>query len=146
MSEMSDESEVSYDRPLLVTILAALYVLIGVIVVVAGIAVIALGGSVVDDLIASMGIEGVDLGWAAGLVGALCIVVGLVYLVIGYGFLKGWKSMWYLGVLFMVLDIIVSVVTVALGNFGSILTLIIAVILLLYLFKSNVKQFFLKRE
>ncbi len=96
------------DRPILVTILGVLYILVGLVSL---------------------------LAFPVGIISAI------VCIVIGYGMLKGWKIMWYLGVIFAVIGIIVSIPGIFAGV--GIVTLIIEIIILYYLFRPNVKSFFL---
>lgn len=132
---MSEDSENPYERPLMVSFVAVLYALMGLIAIIAGIAIVIGGTLVADDVTASSAI------------GIVLIIPGIICFVLCAGFLKGWSVMWYLGVIFTVLSIIAGVaVMIALGSLVMVGTLIIDVIILLYLFKSNVKLFFLKHE
>ncbi|HJH57308.1 MAG TPA: hypothetical protein IAC83_04480 [Euryarchaeota archaeon] len=112
-------------RPLLITIIGALYALVGVLAILAGI-VLAIGGAASDAL-------------AAGAVGGgIVTIVGLIYIVIALGFFKGWKLWWYLGVLFSIIGIILGLLSFPAG----LLVVIIQLIILWYLFRDNVKAFF----
>ena len=112
-------------RPLLITIIGALYALVGVLAILAGI-VLAIGGAASDAL-------------AAGAVGGgVVAIVGLIYIVIALGFFKGWKLWWYLGVLFSIIGIILGLLSFPAG----LLVVIIQLIILWYLFRDNVKAFF----
>ena len=138
-------SDNPYSRPLVVTILGVLYALAAIILIIAGVALMAGGEAFVDELIkqdSSMEfLKGIGLGAGAGL-----LVLGLIYGVICYGFFQGWSIMWYLGVIFTVIGAVISIATIVVGGFGSIVTLIIDLIILLYLFKPNVKLYFLKHS
>lgn len=112
-------------RPLLITIIGALYALVGVLAILAGI-VLAIGDAASDAL-------------AAGAVGGgIVAIVGLIYIVIALGFFKGWKLWWYLGVLFSIIGIILGLLSFPAG----LLVVIIQLIILWYLFRDNVKAFF----
>ena len=73
---------------------------------------------------------------AAG--GGAIAVFGLIYIVIALGFFKGWKLWWYLGVIFAILGIIGGLLMFPVG----LITVIIELIILWYLFRDNVKAFF----
>lgn len=73
------------------------------------------------------------------LVGGAYIVLGIIYIIISLGFLKGWKLWWYLGVIFTVIEIILELFSLP----GGIVVIIIDVIILWYLFRPNVKAYFL---
>ena len=117
-------------RPLLITIIGALYALVGVLAILAGI-VLAIGGAASDAL-------------AAGAVGGgIVAIVGLIYIVIALGFFKGWKLWWYLGVIFTILNLIFGIASLFVTGAGGIVLVIVALIILWYLFRDNVKEFFL---
>ena len=72
------------------------------------------------------------------------IVVAIIAMLIGYGLLKGWKIMWYLGDIFGILGLIggvIMLVTVA-GFITGIISIIINLLILYYLFRPGVKAFF----
>ena len=76
-------------RPLLITIIGALYALLGIVMLALGALTFA-GGAVGGEV-------------AAGAVGGGTVaVIGLIYIIIALGFLKGWKLWWYLGVIFAI--------------------------------------------
>lgn len=117
-------------RPLLITIIGALYALVGVLAILAGI-ILAVGGAAADAL-------------AAGAVGGgIVAIVGLIYIVIALGFFKGWKLWWYLGVIFTILNLIFGIASLFVTGAGGIVLVIVALIILWYLFRDNVKEFFL---
>ncbi len=136
-------SDNPYDRPLIVTIIGVLYALGAIVLIIAGAALIVGGDALIDELIkqdASLdALQGLGLG-----LGAAYLILGLFYGVISYGFFKGWSIMWYLGVIFTIIGALFSIATIVLGGFAMIITLIVELIILLYLFKPNVKLFFLK--
>lgn len=132
-----------YDRPILVTVIAILYALGALILIIGGVGMAIGGESIIDEIIAEdpemSFLEGMGLAF-----GIAVLIVGLVIAVVSYGFLKGWSVMWYLGLILAVLGAISSLISIAFGQFGAIFSLAIAVIIVLYLFKDNVKLFFLK--
>ena len=122
---MADEKS----RPLLITIIAILYFVVGILVVLSGI-MLMVGGAAVGQL---------ALG---GMTGGVMVVFGLVNLVIAGGFWNGWKAIWYLAVIFGFLSIILCVVGLFTTGGVSLVGLIIQALLLYYMFRPNVKEFF----
>ncbi|MBO4763462.1 MAG: hypothetical protein J5485_02405 [Candidatus Methanomethylophilaceae archaeon] len=116
-------------RPLLITIIAILYFIAGVLGVLAGILLL-VGGAAVGEL---------ALG---GMTGGILVVMGLINLVIAGGFWNGWKAIWYLAVIFGFISIIICVVGLFTTGGVSIVGLIIQALLLYYMFRPNVKEFF----
>ena len=125
MRDMADEKS----RPTLITIIAILYFLVGVLSIISGLVMI-VGGAAVGQLV---------LG---SMTGAVLIVVGLVNLVIAGGFWNGWKAIWYLAVIFGVLELIICIVGVFSVGPLSLVGLLIEALLLYYMFRPNVKEFF----
>ena len=126
-----------YKRPLLVTIFAVIYLLVGLGILIGSIGIL-VGG---EAMLIEAGME--EYAGVYAYIGAMSLVVGLVYLLISYGFLKGWSVIWYIGVIFSVLGIVMSALCV-MASPGFIVTLVVFLVMLLYLFKDNVKLFFLK--
>ena len=122
---MADEKS----RPLLITIIAILYFVVGILAVLSGI-MLMVGGAAVGQL---------ALG---GMTGGVLLVVGLINLVIAGGFWNGWKAIWYLAVIFGFIEIILCVVGLFTTGGVSIIGLIIEALLLYYMFRPNVKEFF----
>ena len=131
-------------RPLLITILAILYFLCGILLLLSGI-VLALGVINLEDFTE----EFKSLLSAGGIV---LIIMGIIYLIVAGGFWNGWKIMWYLGVIFTFISLILAIVSMAgsayllLADFSIVLGLVLPVainaLLLYYLFRPNVKEFF----
>lgn len=81
----------------------------------------------------------------AGVGGVAGIIAGLIFVIIGYGFLKGWAIVWYLGVLVYILALLSSAYALVMGATGMIVTVAISLVILLYLFSKKVKTFFLEK-
>ncbi len=118
-------------RPLLVTLFAILNILIGL-------AAILVGGLTFTGLTIIGGIE------TGALAGGSSVVAGLIYILIGVGFLCGWSIMWYLGIIFEALAIVLDAMSLFVGNFSAIIPILVSLIIILYLFKPNVKRYFLE--
>lgn len=120
-------------RPLLITIVGALYLIVGVAMLLTGVA-----GYIADS-------SAVPLGeLIVGLVG------GAISLIIGLGLLKGIRIIWYVAVIFaaiyLILSVILAVMDAVDGDFvnvaASIIQAIIYAIIIWYLRKDGVKDFF----
>ncbi len=130
-------SDNEYDRPFLVTLIAILYGLAGILMLLGGIALlVAGGGTVTEESIGMLGTVG----------GGVMVIAGLIYMVLCFGFLKGWSIMWYLGVIFAAFGILMGIVSIFTSGLAGIISVLIPAIIMWYLFRSNVKLFFLKHE
>jgi hypothetical protein len=124
------------DRPILITIIAVITILVAVLFILAGLG-IAIGSEFLD-----MGedfAEIINLGVIAG-VGFL--ILGLIMFVVGYGFLKGWTLFWYIGVIIYALVVVFAIYTIYLGQPISVVELVIALVILFYLSRPKVRTFF----
>ena len=118
-------------RPLLITLIAILNIILGL-------GAILVGGLMFTGMTVLGGLQ------VGAMTGGVSVIIGLIYILIGIGFLSGWSIMWYLGVIFEVLGIILNVLTLFVGNLSAIISILISLIILLYLFKPNVKRYFLE--
>ena len=118
-------------RPLLITLIAILNIILGL-------GAILVGGLMFTGMTVLGGLQ------VGAMTGGVSVIIGLIYILIGIGFLSGWSVMWYLGVIFEVLGIILNVLTLFVGNLSAIISILISLIILLYLFKPNVKRYFLE--
>ena len=119
-------------RPLLVTLIAVVYLLMALVFLAA--AALSLGGI---ELEIDMSEE------LLSLFGGSSLILGLFLLFISIGFFRGWSIFWYLGVIVTVISLLLSAATILSGSMGSIIPTLVLLIVLLYLFKRNVKDFFL---
>lgn len=120
-------------RPILVSILAILYFIGGIFLIIFGVMMLT-GGIVLSESDPDTSI--LALG------GAPVIVIGVISLIIAGGFWNGWKIMWYLGVIFSILSLIGSIVSVFTGAIPMIVSAVIDALILYYLFRPGVKAFF----
>ena len=125
-------------RPMGITILAILAGIAGVLGILGGLALVGLGGF----MAASTGTAGLfGLGAIAGII---VLAVGVAYLAFAYGAwtLKPWA--WPLGVAIAAISVILSVLNVIGGGSitSEILNIVIAAIILYYLFQANIKALF----
>src|SRR6267143_983051 len=107
-------------RPTGVTILAVLEFLIGFFSL--------LGGLVAVAGAAFVGLVGVAaLAVVALALGVFLVIIGIFSLLIGYGLWTGKSWAWTVGVIFSILGIIGGIISLATGNTGSIVGLILQV-------------------
>lgn len=114
-------------RPLLISIIGYIYLLMGLTMLFVGMAAI-FGLSITVPGLLVVG----------GPIGAGLLVTGLILFVIAYGFLNGWSIMWYLGVIISALMALSSLLALPAGM----VTLVINAVILYYLFRPGVKKFF----
>lgn len=121
-------------RPILITIIAILEFLIGLLILVGGVLLIAgvISAGDVDP-------EFADLGNAASIV---MIVIGLLNIIIAGGFWNGWSIMWYIGLIVNGIGLIVAIYGLITTGIGSAIPLVIYAVILFYLFRPGVKDFF----
>lgn len=126
------------DRPTGVTLLAVFFVLAGVFLFFAGFLFTIFGAFLIEGLSAPTNTEILIVFQIV-----LIFIMGVVDIVTGYGFIKGRDWAWLLGVFVILLTIISSIITVFLAYSPiSIVWIVIYLIVLLYLFKKNVRNWF----
>ncbi|MDA4125793.1 MAG: hypothetical protein OK452_01115 [Thaumarchaeota archaeon] len=124
-------------RPTGVTILAILDFVGGVLAFFVGLFVVALGGS---GLLSQFG-----YGFVSGFVvvaGVAVIIIGLLGLLLGWGMWTGKEWAWILAIVLYALGALSSLLSLAGGSLGSIVSLVIYGLLLWYLWKPHVKAYF----
>ncbi len=143
-------------RPTGVTILGILAILGGIAGLFGGAVLIGLG-LLLGTLVASAeitnqltlagypGLAGLGVSLISTIVillGVIVLILGILYLAVGVGFFggKGWA--WTLGVIVSIIGIILNVVQIAVGSFGSVISLLIGLLILYYLMRPHVKSFF----
>ncbi|MDO5862216.1 MAG: hypothetical protein Q4Q58_05445 [Thermoplasmata archaeon] len=134
-------SEKSHQRPLLITILGAVIVLLGLFLIIGG---AALHGTDVSTLI-DQGLDP-DIANNAGAIGIVLMVFGILYLIVAAGFFQGWSFIWYLGIVVMAIGLVSNLYYTATGMYTNIIAVIIDLIIIYYLFRPNVKEYFLGHE
>lgn len=125
-------NKVRRDRPLGVTILGVLLLLAGILAIIGGLTL----GAITD-------LEGLDLA-----IEVVSLVIGLVYIIVAFGFFKGWGFVWLLTMIVVVFGIIWSILSWVIGGLEMdklvelAIDLIVPIIILLYMNSQNVKTFF----
>lgn len=134
-------------RPTGVTVIAILIIIGGILLLLAGIGGVAVGSLSISQII--------GLGFV--IIGAILLAVGIGYLVVSYGLLKGKRWSWTITVVLLFIGIAINVVSIIIfgyltfdtdtssfltSNSGSIAGIIISVIILYYLYRPHVKSYF----
>jgi hypothetical protein len=143
-------------RPTGVTVLAILAILGALGLLFSGAALIGLGlllgtlatNAAIANAIATSGYPGLaslGVGTLSALLvalGAVILILGILYFAVGIGFFggKGWA--WTLGIIVSVVGIVLDIVQIGFGGYSSILGLIIGILIIYYLMRPHVKAFF----
>lgn len=132
-------------RPVGVTIIGVLMAIAGIVMIIAGISAMALAPLIpmaTESQDLAMGISSTMLGGIAIASGAIMLALGIASLVIAYGLFKGRPWAWTAAVVLSIIGIVISVVSIVTGNFGSIVSLIINGVIIYYLYRPHVKAYF----
>ncbi len=78
-----------------------------------------------------------------GILGLIFIVPGVISIAIGWGLLKGKGWSWWLTVIFAVLGVIAAISNVVMRNVGGIIWIVIDGIIVYYMTRPHVKDYFL---
>jgi hypothetical protein len=70
------------------------------------------------------------------------IAIGIVSFVVAYGLLKGMGLAWTLTVVLSIIIIALNAISIASGNVGGIVSIIISAVILYYLYRPYVKAYF----
>jgi len=142
-------------RPTGVTILAILAILAAIFLLFTGTVLIGLGlvigtyaASQISSALAAAGYPGLaslGAGTIAAIItafGAIFLILGLLDVALGVGFLggKGWA--WTLGMIVSVINIVWNILQIGFGSYSSAFGVIIFVIIAYYLTRPHVKAFF----
>ncbi|MEP6577152.1 MAG: hypothetical protein ABJB85_12055 [Nitrososphaerota archaeon] len=114
------------NRPIGITIIAILMVISGILFIIGGVGLTALGV--------------LSLVFLAGGIGS--IILGIASLVVAWGLLKGAGWAWIVTLIITVISIIVNIASLAGGNTANIIGIIINGIIIYYLYRPNVKSYF----
>ena len=124
------------NRPFLITVIGILTLLGALVFLLAGVACLALPEADVIDIFENAGMDNVaDMINALGII---MIVAGLFALIVATAFLKGWTIAWYLGLILHALSVIGGIITFPVG----VLSMLVSLVIIYYLFRPHVKEFF----
>jgi uncharacterized membrane protein HdeD (DUF308 family) len=103
-----------------------------------------LGITIIAILAIIAGISSIAVGvpLLVVLIGIGFIILGIVYLAVAYGLWKGKKWAWTVTLIVSVISIIIGIASLATGNVGAIIQIIISAVIIYYLYRPNVKAYF----
>jgi hypothetical protein len=112
------------DRPAAVTLVACLYLVLGIVTLLGGIWLV-----LNDHMI-----------W-----GPITLAAAFVTLLMAAGIFQGWSVMWFIGLLLSTLGIIggILMIPVPIVNILGIISILVNVLTIIYLLQPHVKDFFL---
>ena len=73
---------------------------------------------------------------------SILIAIGIAYLVVSYGLMKGRGWAWSVTVILSYIGIVFSIVAIVSGNLASISQLIISIVVVFFLYRPQSKAFF----
>ena len=74
--------------------------------------------------------------------GGVIVAIGIAYLVVSYGLLKGKGWAWSITLIISFIQIITSIIAIVGGNFFAIGHLIICIVIVYFLYRPDAKAFF----
>ena len=153
--------------PIGVTIIAILTIIGGILLLLSGIALVTLGAffsvNPVDTTTSSSNIGAQFIAIISAAVGGVLLVIGIGYLVMFYGLLKGKGWAWTITIILLIIGIAIQIVSTSVGSvftasslnnasnatsgiIGSIIGIAINIAILYYLYRSHVKAYFGKAQ
>jgi hypothetical protein len=130
-------------RPIGVTLVGILYFLSGLLTLLVGVGLALVDPSVFNGT----PLEGVGQT-ALFVAGGIFAAIGLISLLIAFGCFKGWGWTWTLGVIFAVIGILVALFSgwsygwTSGTMFSMVISILIEILILVYLFRPGVKAWF----
>jgi hypothetical protein len=124
-------------RPIGITLLAIIQILIGVLGLLASLAIIG-----VAALFSTLPTVGTLLGTVGVVIGGVFAFFSLIWLATGIGFLHGKGWAWTLGMIFTVLSILGAAYVAFIGIYQAGYALVFWIIMIIYLTRHHVKVFF----
>ncbi len=140
-------STTSKTRPTGVTIIAILNVISGIVMLVGGLGLAAISSilptmtTLDPNASGQLAVAGL-LGVGGIAVGGILIILGIISFVVAWGLLKGKGWSWSVTMILSIISIVIGVISVVAGSIGSIVNIIIAGIIIYYLYRPHVKAFF----
>jgi hypothetical protein len=147
-------------RPIGVTIIAILIIIGGIVLLIGGLTLIGLGAflSMGTTETVQTGANSTDVAEIAALgmlpiiMGIIMLILGIAYLVVSYGLLKGKGWAWAITVIVTIIGLIMQIISaIVIGSITSsvvtglashIIGIIISGIIIFYMFRPHVKAFF----
>ena len=81
-------------------------------------------------------------GGVAIAIGGVLIAIGIVSFIVAYGLFKGMGWAWTVTIILSIISIVLNAISIATGNIGGIVSIIISGIILYYLYRPHVKAYF----
>ena len=151
-------------RPLGVTIIAILHIIGGVLMLIFGIGLVFLatvlptlppsafnqsqiqgnltfGQAPIPAGAPPMGVQSL-LGGLGIAFGAVLVALAIVSFVVAYGLLKGRGWAWTVTLILSIISIVWNAISIATGNIGGIISIIISAVIIYYLYRPHVKAYF----
>lgn len=127
-------------RPLGVTILAVLAGISGIFSLMGGITLMALGPAISSAMM-QQGAPGMSgfFGGMMAILGVVLLLMGILNLVVAWGYWTGQEWAWVLGVILGIIGVIMGIIQI---TQGGIIGLVINAVILYYLFQPHVKEYF----
>jgi hypothetical protein len=155
-------------RPIGVTIIAILTIIGGILLLLSGVGLVALRAifsvNPADTTTSSPNIGAQFIGIISAAVGGVLLVIGIGYLVMSYGLLKGKGWAWTITIILIIIGIAIQIVSTSVGSVftassslhntnnatsgivGSIIGIAINIVILYYLYRPHVKAYFGKAQ
>jgi hypothetical protein len=124
-------------RPTGITIIAILGFIVGILAILGGALVVGVAGS---GMLSSYG-----MGMFSGFIsffGGIVIIVGFLAIFVSWGMWSGKTWAWYLAVVLYALGVVFGLISLAGGALTGIVSLLIEILLLWYMFRPHVKAYF----
>ena len=155
-------------RPLGVTIIAILTIIGGILLLLGGVSLIALGTLIsvappLDTTTTNPHPLAQFFGVISAAIGSILLVIGIGYIVMFYGLLKGKRWAWTITIILLLIGIAIQIISTATGSVlnaslsgssssntnsvisgiaGSIIGIAINIVIIYYLYRPHVKAFF----
>ena len=139
------EGNSEYGRPVLISIIALLNILLGVTVLVLGVLGVLNFSEfveILDEALVQSKVSGITGAELCTILGVGGVVLGIIYLVVGAGFWCGWALFWYLSLIFWVLSFLGCIIIITVSPIAGIIGAAIYGVLIYYLFRPAVKAHF----
>lgn len=130
-----------------ITIIAILNIISGIVMLFAGVGLAAASSlvptiSTIDpNASGQMALAGL-VGGAGTVVGGILIALGIVSFIVAWGLLKGLGWAWIVTIILSVISLIMGVISLVSGNVGSIVNIVIAGVIIYYMYRPHVKAYF----
>ena len=153
-------------RPLGVTIIAILTIIASILLLLGGVSLIALGTLIsvappLDTTTTNPHPLAQFFGVISAAIGSVLLVIGIGYIVMFYGLLKGKRWPWSITIILLLIGIAIQIISTATGSVlnaslssssntnsvisgiaGSIIGIAINIVIIYYLYRPHVKAFF----